>query len=198
MNTGTAFAMAEGGEHSAMDETGFRRLVALQECGYRIDFPLVETGSVFLDHPSNFRGRSLFLWADGRLKGMVVEDELWIGADEHGEFDSFVAKVPIPTLWDRYSRVWISVLVFGGLGLFGWLASLTIEAVTPPTWWRTAPDGPGVRLLWAVTVAYSLYMGTMLARRGNTEKQRAARVFVWVFSAMMFVVAVVALFKLVT
>ena len=81
--------------------TTFERLHLLAQKGYRPDFAMEFTESIWLHHPSkNFQHKDLILYPSG-LVVSLSDDKCRFSRDEQRHFQEFLRQVPRPTLMDR-------------------------------------------------------------------------------------------------
>lgn len=128
--------------HEAVTRAGIivmERLYKLARKGYRPDFDMDFTESIWLRHPANeerWPHPTLILYPHGLLVSIKPQDEPRFEVWEKSEFEEFLRKVPLPTWWERtrdgrdlmMARVYLLVFTaaFAALFVFGvmWLLRL--------------------------------------------------------------------------
>jgi hypothetical protein len=114
--------------HEAVKRAGIivmERLRKLVRKGYRPDFDMEFTESIWLRHPAKterWPHSTLILFPDGLLVSIEPQDEPRIAVWEKAEFEAFLRKVPLPTWWertqDRRDRMKALVFIAAFTGLF--------------------------------------------------------------------------------
>ena len=117
----------------------FWRLHSLVQAGYVLDNSPEDRGDAFwLRHPSNkFNHNLLTVYSSGRVLSWAYANsgtkEFDFDLDDEAEFGHFLRQVPRPTWWDRHREGWVtfwwSVLLYGGLLLFGWIVTWVLKSI---------------------------------------------------------------------
>jgi hypothetical protein len=105
-------------------EITFDRLHQLVRKGYKPDFTVDDTGTIWLNHPSDsFQCKRLILYPSGLLVSLV-SDDFRFHRDDQFNFQKFLNTIPRPTLLDRTRdfrvaiTAWIVLAVaIGGLAI---------------------------------------------------------------------------------
>jgi hypothetical protein len=106
--------------------TTFERLHLLVQKGYRPDFAMEFTKSIWLHHPSeNFPHKDLILYPSGLVVSQSDSDNYRFHRNEQRQFQEFLRQVPRPTLMDRTrdfrTKVMVAILMVGLLIVLPWI-----------------------------------------------------------------------------